>query len=164
MQSTPLLRKILYNWLSASLALFVVDGLFDSVWFDGLSSLLLASALLVVMNMTLKPVLLLVSLPFIAATMGLFVPLINGFVLFVVAEMLDGFHLSGYWMAVFCAIVFSLVSMLISLATGQRRVVYRRASGDDSSDPPRGGPGRARRPSAKNDDIIDVEVREKKDD
>jgi putative membrane protein len=144
----------LVGWLSASLALWIVDSLFESLWFDGFGSLLLASAVLTVFNLTLKPVLMLLSLPLIVLSLGLAIPLMNGLFLLLVADLIDGFHVSGYWMAVLAALAFSVIRSLISLAVGERRAgltvqVQQRPRRPKS--PPGDG------------DVIDVEAREKKD-
>jgi hypothetical protein len=69
--------------------------------------------------------------------------------LLIVAELVEGFHLSGYWMAVLAAFTFSLINFLITLATGQRQAQVAVSS-------------RASR-NRGDDDVIDVEVHEKKD-
>ncbi len=151
-RSWPWFARALVGWLSASLALWVVDHFFESLWFDSLESLLLSSLVLTLFNLTLKPVLLLLSLPFIVLSAGLAIPLMNGLFLLIIAELIEGFHLSGYWMAVLAALTFSFISLAISLATGQRRAQVAVKSGRDRSPP-----------SNDDDDVIDVEVREKKD-
>jgi putative membrane protein len=143
------LARVTLSWLSASIALWIVDHFFESLWFDGLESLLVSSLVLTLFNLTLKPVLLLLSLPFIVLSAGLAIPLINGLVLLIVAELVEGFHLSGYWMAVLAAFTFSLINFLITLATGQRQAQVAVSS-------------RASR-NRGDDDVIDVEVHEKKD-
>jgi|GEM_PF-316866 len=155
------MHRLLSMWLSASLSLFIVDALFDSLWFDGLPSLFLASAVLTLANITLKPILMLLSLPFIALTMGLAIPLINGFVLFFVAELLDGFHLSGYWMAVLAALAFSFVNTLVSIATGRSRVMIRRSGGEGGGGGVFGARPTQRPPRARSDEVIDVDATEK---
>jgi putative membrane protein len=143
------LARVTLSWLSASIALWIVDHFFESLWFDGLESLFVSSLVLTLFNLTLKPVLLLLSLPFIVLSAGLAIPLINGLVLLIVAELVEGFHLSGYWMAVLAAFTFSLINFLITLATGQRQAQVAVSS-------------RASR-NRGDDDVIDVEVHEKKD-
>jgi len=148
-RSWPWLARVTLSWLSATIALWIVDHFFESLWFDGLESLFVSSLVLTLFNLTLKPVLLLLSLPFIVLSAGLAIPLINGLVLLIVAELVEGFHLSGYWMAVLAAFTFSLINFLITLATGQRQAQVAVSS-------------RASR-NRGDDDVIDVEVHEKKD-
>ncbi|MEY2776406.1 MAG: hypothetical protein RLY30_504 [Pseudomonadota bacterium] len=150
----PWAQRAAVSGLSAALALWIVDSLFESVFFDGLESLLLSSLVLTLFNLTLKPILMLLSLPFIVLSLGLAIPLMNGAFLLLIAELIDGFHVSGYWMAVLAALVFSILSVLISLATGQRQArVQVRGNG---------GPRRPKGASGEGE-VIDVEAREKKD-
>jgi len=160
-RSWPWLARATLSWLSASLALWIVDHFFESLWFDGFESLFVSSLVLTLFNLTLKPVLLLLSLPFIVLSAGLAIPLINGLVLLIVAELVEGFHLSGYWMAVLAALTFSLISFVITLATGQRQAQVSLSSSLNRRTPDHREQHNSRHPD--DDDIIDVEVREKKD-
>ncbi len=175
---------LLYTWLSASLALWIVDAFFETIWFDRFETLLISSLLLSLVNVFVKPVLLLLTLPLAIFTLGLAIPLLNGLILMGVAEVVTGFQIGGYWISVFAAFVMSTILFLINLATGQTQMratfLRRRAGGASSSEasaprrdhrpPPRSsarpGPPRASdkaRDRDAEDSVIDVEVREKKD-
>jgi len=177
---------LLYTWLSASLALWIVDAFFETIWFDRFETLLISSLLLSLVNIFIKPVLLLLTLPLAIFTLGLAIPLLNGLILMGVAEVVTGFQIGGYWISVFAAFVMSTILFLINLATGQSQMratfLRRRPDGAGSSDashrrdhrPPtrssaRPGPARGTRGTDKprdrdaEDSVIDVEVREKKD-
>lgn len=117
-----MLRRFLLLWFTTTLALWIVDGLFDSLRFDDLHSLLLSGLILALTNLTIKPLLLLVALPITVLTFGLAIPVINGLMLLLVAEMVPGFVISGFWMGVLCALAVSFVGFLINVATGQIRV------------------------------------------
>lgn len=114
-----LFQRFVVYWLSTTLALWIVDGVFDSLTFVSWESLLLSGAVLAIANLTLKPLLVLITLPLTLLTFGLALPLINGLVLLGVARLVSGFEISGFWMGVVCALAVSLVSGLIGLATGQ---------------------------------------------
>jgi len=175
---------LLYTWLSASLALWIVDAFFETIWFDRFETLLISSLLLSLVNVFVKPVLLLLTLPLAIFTLGLAIPLLNGLILMGVAEVVTGFQIGGYWISVFAAFVMSTILFLINLATGQTQMratfLRRKAASTASSEasaphrdhrpPPRSsarpGPPRASdKPRDRNaeDSVIDVEVREKKD-
>lgn len=133
-------------WVSTAIALWIVDGIFDSLTFVSFESLAMASIVLAVMNLTIKPLLVLLTLPLTILTLGLALPLINGLVLLGVAGVVPGFEISGFWMGVLAALAISLVSMLVRVATGQTHIqtkVIRARSGDDG--------------------VIDVDVKEKQD-
>jgi putative membrane protein len=159
----PFIRFLLY-WLSTALALWIVDGLFDSLAFDSLQTLFLSALVLALVNVTIKPVLLLVTLPLTIFTLGLAIPLINGVVLLLVSELIEGFTISGFWMGVLCALAISFVGFLIGLATGQSMLRGGVQRGGIHFQSSRGRtPGQETRDARRLDaGVIDVEAREKK--
>lgn len=145
-------KQFLLYWLSTGLALWIVDAVFDSLAFDGPASLVLSALVLAVVNLTVKPLLILVTLPLTVLSLGLAIPLINGAVLLVIAAIIPGFFISGFWMGVACALAISFVSFLIGVATGQSLVRGRVTTGA-------GFQGR----TVVDERVIDVEVTEKRD-
>ena len=140
------LRRFLLLWASTAIALWIVDGGFDSITFLSLESLAMASVVLALANLTIKPLLVVLTLPFTILTLGLALPVINGLVLLGVAAVVPGFEISGVWMGVLAALAVSLVSLLIRVATGQTRVQTKVIRG-----------------RVDQDGVIDVEAREKRD-
>lgn len=139
------LRRFLLLWASTAIALWIVDGGFDSITFLSLESLAMASVVLALANLTIKPLLVVLTLPFTILTLGLALPVINGLVLLGVAAVVPGFEISGFWMGVLAALAVSLVSLLIRVATGQTRVQTKVIRG-----------------RVDQDGVIDVEAREKR--
>lgn len=118
-------RRFVLLWLSSALALWIVDAIFDSLSFQDAETLFVSALMLALVNLTLKPLLLLVTLPITVLSFGLALPLLNGLVLLGVAWLVPGFEIAGFWMGVLCAFVLSLVSLLINVATGQMAVSSR---------------------------------------
>jgi putative membrane protein len=150
-----MMKRLFLLWIVTTAALWVADGVFDSVRFKTLESLILSGFLLALVNQTVKPLLLLVTLPITVLSFGLALPVINGLVLLAIAGLVKDFEIDGFWMSVVCALLVSVVSFLIGLATGNTVVRGQL----------RAGP-RARR-RAENDtdpNVIDVEVRERDSD
>ena len=154
-------KRFLLFWISTSLALWIVDGIFDSLHFDQPQTLLLSGLILALVNLTIKPILLLVTLPLTVLSFGLAIPLVNGLVLLGVAGLVPGFEISGFWMGVLCAFAISLVSLLINLATGMSgvrgQVHIRRGSGQVFQNRP--ADPHENRPNDPN--VVDVEATEK---
>jgi putative membrane protein len=150
-----MMKRLFLLWIVTTAALWVADGVFDSVRFKTLESLILSGFLLALVNQTVKPLLLLVTLPITVLSFGLALPVINGLVLLAIAGLVKDFEIDGFWMSVVCALLVSVVSFLIGLATGNTVVRGQL----------RAGPGARRR--AENDtdpNVIDVEVRERDSD
>lgn len=141
------LSRFLLLWVSTALALWIVDGLFDSLTFQSMESLAMASLVLALVNLTIKPLLVLLTLPLTIVSFGLALPLINGLVLLGVASVVPGFGISGFWMGVLAALAVSVVSLMIRVATGQTRVRAKVVRGGHSGD----------------NRVIDVEARDKEE-
>jgi putative membrane protein len=70
--------------------------------------------LLGIINAFVRPVLLLLSLPFIIVTMGLFIFVINALLLLLVSKIVPAFQVAGFWSAFFGAIIIGLISWILS--------------------------------------------------
>jgi putative membrane protein len=97
-----------------TVAVFAAEKLVPGIACTGWGALLGASLLLGIINAFVRPVLLLLSFPFIIVTMGLFIFVINAFVLMFVAKVIPAFTVDGFWSAFFGAILISFVSWLLS--------------------------------------------------
>ena len=155
-----LLKRFGMIWLVSMLALWIVDALFESLQFDSLQALAMAALVLTLANLFLKPLLVMVTLPITVMTMGLMLPVINGFILVLVAELVPGFQISGFWMGVLAALAVSFTTFLINVATGENRFQMRMMRGGG-----RGGPGGgpSHRERSHDPNVIDVDVKEKED-
>jgi putative membrane protein len=80
----------------------------------------ISALLLGIANSLIKPLLILMTLPLTVLSFGFFLLIINGLVLMLVSSVVNGFHLSGFWTAVFASIFISLISIFINAAlTGE---------------------------------------------
>jgi putative membrane protein len=96
-------------------AILVISYLFPKmIWVEGFLAALVAAFLLGIVNTIIKPILVLLTLPLTILTLGLFLLVINGLMLWLVSALVSGFHVSGFWGAVFGSILISLVSWLLS--------------------------------------------------
>ena len=84
---------------------------------------LVAALVLGLINAVVRPVLVLLTLPVTLITLGLFIFVLNGLLFWFVGSFIQGFVVQGFWSGVFGAIVFSLISWLLSgllLSAGPR--------------------------------------------
>jgi putative membrane protein len=89
--------RLVVAWLVNAAALWLADWLFDGVRIAGNQELLIAAAVFDVITTFLKPVLVVLSIPFIIVTLGLFLLLINIGLLWLTDEIVDGFRIDGFW-------------------------------------------------------------------
>ena len=104
------LTPFLVHWAITALSLWVASYVFKGLKFDKASSLVVAALLLGLANAVVKPLLILLTLPLTVLTLGLFLFVVNGLVLMLVAWLLPGFELQGLFAAILGAIVSGLVS------------------------------------------------------
>jgi putative membrane protein len=91
-----------------------------------------AVVILAFLNAILRPILYLLSAPFILVTLGFFMVLINAFLLYLVSGIVKGFLVSGFWPAVGGAILISIVSSILNLwisEQGRIEIVTRSQTG-----------------------------------
>ena len=108
--------------LIAALGLWAATELFaGSITIDNATTLIFAGVLLGLVNAVVRPFVLLLSLPALLFTLGLFLLVINAAMLGLVAAMLPGFRIpGGFWTAVGSALVVSIVSWIGSWFIGSR--------------------------------------------
>jgi putative membrane protein len=104
----------------AALGLWAATKLVNGFTIDTPMTLILAGLLLGVVNAVVRPFALLLSLPALLFTLGLFLLVINAAMIGLVALMLSGFHIAGFWTAVLGSIVVSIVSWIGSWFIGSR--------------------------------------------
>ncbi|MFZ3590171.1 phage holin family protein [Bacillus sp. DJP31] len=106
------------KWISSiivnSIVLIVVAGYFDSFHIEGVGAAIIASILLSVLNVLVKPILVLLTLPVTILSLGLFLFVINAITLWMTqAIMGDSFVIERFGMAVIAAIIISILNLLI---------------------------------------------------
>jgi putative membrane protein len=106
--------RLLLVWLVNTVALVAVAYLMPSVTVTSFGAALIASAVLGLVNTVIRPILVLLTLPVTVLTLGLFIFVINGLLFWAVASFLEGFEVAGFWSGVLGAIVYSLISWLLS--------------------------------------------------
>jgi putative membrane protein len=104
----------------AALGLWLATRIVSGLRIDDPATLLWAGLLLGIVNATVRPVILILTLPLSLLTLGLFIFVINAGMLALVATLLDGFHLSGFRAALLGAIVVGLAGWLGSWLVGPR--------------------------------------------
>jgi len=121
----------LLRGLVAALGLWAATEMLDGLAIDSATTLIVAGLLLGVVNAIVRPFVLLLSLPALIFTLGLFLLVVNAAMLGLVALLLPGFHIAGFWTAVGGALIVSIVSWIGSWFIGARgRVEIIRAPRD----------------------------------
>ena len=103
------------RWLINMIAVLLIAYLLPRViWVDGLWAAFIAALFLGIVNAIIRPILVLLTLPLTLLTLGLFLLVINGCMLWLVAILVKGFYVNGFGGAVFGSILISLISWVLS--------------------------------------------------
>ena len=131
--------NLLVRWLVLALGVALSTRIVPGISYDSGPTLLLVVLLLSFLNVVVKPLLLLFSLPFIILSLGIGVWLINALLFYFVGRLVDGFHVAGFGSALWGALIVSLTNLIMN----------RLLASPQPPPKPRGGP-------AKRDDVIDI--------
>lgn len=108
------MREFLIRWFVTTLSVMGAAWVIPGVSYDSTGTLIGAALMLGIINALVRPVLLLLSLPFIIVTMGFFILVINALLLIFVSKIIPGFHVGGFWTALFAGIVIGIISWILS--------------------------------------------------
>jgi putative membrane protein len=134
------LKKFLQSWLINTLAVLVAVYLVKGIHYEKPLDLLVASLLLGTLNSVIRPILVVMALPLLIFTLGLFLLVINAGVLYFVGFLLrPHFYVQDFRTAFWGALVISIVSLMLNSLTGtgnarvkiQRKHESKKARGDD---------------------------------
>jgi putative membrane protein len=113
-------RRIVISWAFNVVALFVAAWALDGITYgDQWWTLLIAALVFTVVNAFVKPILTVLSIPFIVVTLGLFYFLINILMLYLTDWIVPDFEIRTFWWAVLGAIIVSIVNWILNVAFGE---------------------------------------------
>lgn len=95
-------------------ALFITSYILPGMSIQGLFAGFVASLILGIVNVIIKPIFIVLTLPLTLLTMGLFLFIINGLMLWLAAAIVPGFFIAGFWTAVFGSIILSIVTWFLN--------------------------------------------------
>lgn len=112
-------RSVFYGFFLrfaiTALAVFLATSIIPGIEVRTLSAGIAAVLVLSFLNTLIRPILYLLSLPFIVVTLGLFTVMVNALLLQVVALMVKGFVVEGFWASIFGALLISIVSTILNV-------------------------------------------------
>ena len=120
---SPGAKSFLRRWFVTTIGVLVASNVVSGVQADNTAALLAASLVLGILNALLRPVMIILSLPLLIVTLGLFTFVINALLLYFVGALVNSFHVNGFWAAFKGGIVISIVSLLANALIGKSREV-----------------------------------------
>ena len=120
MKHGPVGRFIL-RWFISALGIWVAAGLLGGrVDYAGGGAIVLSGLLLAIANTVIKPIVVLLSLPAILFSLGLFMIVINGLMLVIVAKVYGGLHITSFGSAMIAGMIIGLVNYLVTTILEER--------------------------------------------
>lgn len=105
---------LLLKWLALSLAIMFVGWVVPGITISSFVTALVASVVIALVNLVIKPVLVFLTLPINILTLGLFILIINALLFMFVAYLIPGVEVDGFWSAFLGALLLSILSFGIS--------------------------------------------------
>ena len=115
------MTRLILKWALNSFALFFVMKMVPGIHINHFQDLLLATLVISLLNVFLRPVLILLTLPVTLLTLGLFTLVINGLIFYLAAYLVPGFYVTGFGAAFVAALLFSLFSSILNMAFGTKQ-------------------------------------------
>ncbi len=112
----PAMLKLLAKWLLGAAALLFVAYVYSGVQVQSFASAMIAAFVIGLLNTVLRPILVVLTLPVTALTLGLFLFVINALMFWAAAGVLEGFHVRGFQAALVGSVIYSLIGLVIESA------------------------------------------------
>ena len=113
--------SLLLRWIVNAGALLLVAYLYPGVHVQDFLAALIAALVLGLVNAVIRPILVILTLPVTLLTLGLFLFVINAALFWLVAELVSGFMVTGFWAALVGSILYSLITLVTSWLLFPRR-------------------------------------------
>ena len=105
---------LLLKWLALALAIMFVGWIVPGITVSSFATALIASIAIALVNLVIKPILVLLTLPINILTLGIFILVINALLFMFVAYLIPGVEVDGFWSAFLGALLLSILSFGIS--------------------------------------------------
>lgn len=108
--------KLIAKWLLSAIALLFVANVYSGVQVTSFGNAMVAALVIGLLNLVVRPVLVVLTLPVTLLTLGLFLFIINALMFWGAAQILDGFGVTGFGAALLGSLIYSVISALIDSA------------------------------------------------
>ena len=115
------MMTLLARWIVNAAALLLIAYLYPGVQVSSFLAALAAALVLGLVNSIVRPILVILTLPVTLLTLGLFLFVINALLFWLVAELVQGFTVTGFWAALIGSILYSVITLITSWLLFPRR-------------------------------------------
>lgn len=110
--------KLLLKWLLSAAALLGVAYIYGGVSVASFGTAMFAAAIIGLLNMLVRPILVILTIPITLLTLGLFLFVINALMFWAASGLIAGFHVNGFWAALLGSLIYSVLGLVIESALG----------------------------------------------
>ena len=119
MENNNLVNTLVKILLSA-IAVVVLANILPGIYVSGYLTAVIVAAVLILLNLFVKPLLIIFTLPVTIFTFGLFLLVINALIILICDALVSGFRVSGFWYALLFSILLSLFQSILFALTKKR--------------------------------------------
>jgi putative membrane protein len=112
---------IILKWLLMALSILITAYIVPGVAISGVWAALWLAIFLALVNVILKPLLILITLPINVLTLGLFTFVINALLVLLSATVIKGFEVQGFWAAILFSVLLSVISYILGFLAGTKK-------------------------------------------
>ncbi len=105
--------KFFIKLLLNAVAIVILAKVLNGVVVDGYTSAIIVAAVLALLNAIVKPILIILTFPITIVTLGLFLLVINASIILLADKFIDGFAVSGFWVALLFSILLSILQSFL---------------------------------------------------
>ena len=113
--------KFIIKIILSSFSVIVAGWLLSGVEIRSYGTSLLVAFVLAILNLILKPILVILTIPITIVTLGLFLLVINALIALIASDIVPGFYIDGFWWAVAFSIIVSILNYLINIENKERK-------------------------------------------
>lgn len=115
------MRRMILKWLLNVAGFYLATLLFPTVWASGPATLFVAGAVLGLVNLFVRPILVLLTIPINFLTLGLFTLVINTLMVMLTGYLVPALHIPGFGIAFLISLIVSVLNMLFAGSDRKRR-------------------------------------------
>ena len=105
--------NLLIRLLINALAVFIIAHLLGGVEVNGYVGAIIVALVLAILNLFVKPILIIFTLPVTILTLGLFLLVINALIILLADKLIDGFGVNGFWTALIFSVLLSILQSIL---------------------------------------------------
>ncbi|MDA3897490.1 MAG: phage holin family protein [Desulfobacteraceae bacterium] len=130
-----MMGRLLIKWLCLTGAVLFAAYVLDGIYVKDFFSAIFAAAVLGILNMSFRPLLLILTLPINVMSLGFFTFIINAFMLKMASGVISGFTVTGFWTAIFGSLLISIANWILTALIQENRM-YEQTSSHTRPQPP----------------------------